>query len=94
MTSKDVGRNPIDKIIAEAPALQTIENQKILDALPGLVGGLDRALFDVSGRAQPFVVLIFAEGQAMHAANFGAREAMDAVKTFAGIISRDENAAG
>lgn len=43
--------------------------QKTLDALPGLVGAIDRAIFDQSGKKQPFVLLIFANGGAMHATN-------------------------
>lgn len=42
---------------------------RLLDALPGLVGGIDRAIIDNSGMKAPFVLMIFAEGSALHATN-------------------------
>jgi hypothetical protein len=57
---------------------QPVDVQKTLDALPGLVGAIDRAIFDQSGKKQPFVLLIFASGGAMHATNI--HPPADAVK--------------
>jgi hypothetical protein len=57
---------------------------KVLDALPGMIGGIDRAIFDVSGKKMPFVLLIFGENGAMHASNMApVSQAVDAIKQLA-----------
>jgi hypothetical protein len=64
---------------------------KILDALPGMVGGIDRAIFDVSGKKLPFVLLIFGENGAMHATNVTpASNAIKAVKELAAVWDTTE----
>lgn len=65
------------KAQAEAEAAQlatdttphTTAVAKLLDALPGLVGGIDRAIIEKTGIKAPFVLVLFAEGSAMHATN-------------------------
>jgi hypothetical protein len=65
------------------PAEQPEHVAKLLDALPGLIGAIDRAVFDKSGRQMPFVLLVFADGSAMHATNFNAADAVKAIKELA-----------
>ena len=66
---------------AHAAALPTPEVliQRTLGALPGLVGAIDHAIKDQTGKHQPFVLLIFAEGTALHSANFNPKVAQKAV---------------
>lgn len=68
------GKNAAQQIMGNpaAPAAPTPEVlvQRTLAALPGLVGAIDHALKDQTGKHQPFVLLIFAEGTALHSANF------------------------
>ena len=57
---------------------------KLLDALPGMVGGIDRAIFEVGGKTMPFVLLVFAEGGALHATNIHPPvQAIEAIKELA-----------
>ena len=58
--------------------------QRTLEALPGLVGAIDHAIRDQTGKHQPFVLLIFAEGTALHSANFDPKVAQKAVIELAG----------
>ena len=68
------------------PPEQPPEVKRTLDALPGLVGALDRAIFDQTGKKQPFVLLIFANGGALHATNIHPpAQAIDAVKQLAAV---------
>lgn len=53
--------------------------QRVLTALPGLVGAIDYAIKDQTGKHQPFVLLVFAEGTALHSANFAPEAAKLAV---------------
>lgn len=53
---------------------------KTLDALPGLVGAIDRVLKDEVGQVMPFVLLVFHGNGAMHATNFDAGAAANAVR--------------
>lgn len=66
-----------------AAASQPVEVAKLLDALPGLVGAIDRAIFDASGLKVPFVLLAFTNGGALHATNFDPSVAVAAVKELA-----------
>jgi hypothetical protein len=56
-----------------------VQIKRTLDCLPGLVGAIDHAIKDQTGKHQPFVLMIFAEGTALHAANFDAKVAQNAV---------------
>jgi hypothetical protein len=57
------------------------EIAKLLDALPGLVGAVDRALFDATGVKTPFMIVAFANGSAAHATNImPAENGMKALK--------------
>jgi hypothetical protein len=57
---------------------------RLLDALPGLVGGIDRAIIEQAGVKAPFVLVIFADGNAMHATNISPpAQAVDAIKALA-----------
>lgn len=70
--------------IKSAPAEQPVAVAKLLDALPGIVGGIDRAIFDQSGVKAPFVLLVFTNGGALHATNITpASLAVQAVKDLA-----------
>jgi hypothetical protein len=78
------GKKTIAAQIMAAPAAAMtatpeVQIQRCLDILPGLVGGIDAAIKDQTGKHQPFVLLIFAEGTALHSANFGASESQEAV---------------
>lgn len=53
--------------------------QRTLEALPGLVGAIDHAIKDQTSKHQPFVLLIFAEGTALHSANFDPKVAQKAI---------------
>ena len=66
--------------------------QRVLEALPGLVGGIDYAIRDQTGKHQPFVLLIFAEGTALHSANFDPRVAQKAVIELAGRWDQGDEA--
>lgn len=60
---------------------------KLLDALPGMVGGIDRAIFDASGKKLPFMLVVFGEGGAMHATNVTpAADAFRALKQLAASL--------
>lgn len=68
---------------------------KLLDALPGLVGGIDRALFDVTGGSVPFILVVFADGAAAHATNIvPAACAMAALKDLANNYAEDNGESG
>ena len=53
---------------AQMPAA-TKTTEAVVKALPGLVGAVDRAIFDIAGKPLTFALVIFSEGQAMHATN-------------------------
>jgi hypothetical protein len=74
--------NPnIDDLI---PPEQPVVTARVLDALPSLIGALDRLLREVTGQKLPFVLLVFAEGGAMHATNIQpASQAVAAIKELA-----------
>lgn len=65
-----------------AAATPTPEIQKLIDTMPGLVGGLDCALIDHVGKPVPFVLVLFSGKTAVHATNFDASQAMTALKGF------------
>lgn len=66
------------------PPEQPVVTARVLDALPGLIGALDRLLREVTGQKLPFVLLVFAEGGAMHATNIQpASQAVAAIKELA-----------
>jgi hypothetical protein len=70
---------------------------KLLDALPGLIGGVDRAMFDATGEKIPFVIVAFANGSAAHATNImPAANAMKALKELVDNFdfSESDDAAG
>lgn len=72
--------SPTSSVSAEQPA----HVAKLLDALPGLVGAIDQAVLDKSGRRLPFVLLVFAGNGALHATNIQpAARAIAAVKDLA-----------
>lgn len=79
--------------IVSAPAGTPAVVMKVLDALPGLVGGIDIAIKDRTGKHMPFVLLIFAEGSALHSANFDPKVAQQAVIELAGRWEVDAQAA-
>lgn len=57
---------------------------KVLDALPGMIGAIDRAIFDAGGKKMPFVLLVFGENGAMHATNINPpSQGVEAVKQLA-----------
>ena len=73
----------------EASEVQPVETAKMLDALPGLVGAIDKAIIDQSGKRFPFVLLVFGNGAAMHATNIDAKVALGAVQDFAAATKGD-----
>jgi hypothetical protein len=73
------------------PPEQPPEVKRTLDALPGLVGAIDRAIFDQTGLKQPFVLLIFANGGALHATNVHPPvQAIEAIKQLAAAWDQAE----
>lgn len=73
----------------EASEVQPVETAKLLDALPGLVGAIDTAIVDRSGKKFPFVLLVFGNDAAMHATNMDAKVAMACVQQFAAATKGD-----
>lgn len=63
---------------------------KLLDALPGFIGGLDHAIRDQIGQPMPFVLLIFSGNNVAHAQNFDAKAANAMVKAFAASLEKDD----
>jgi hypothetical protein len=57
--------NTTDMVTPEQPVAVKL----VLDSLPGLVGAIDRALLDTAGQKMPFVLMVFAGKDAMHATN-------------------------
>ena len=70
-------------------AIQPEPTAKLLDALPGLIGAIDRAIFDTAGEKFPFVLLVFGNGGALHATNIDAKVAINAVQEFANAMKGD-----
>jgi len=82
----DKARNKLDAYETSTP-IQAVVTAKLLDAMPGLVGAIDRAIHEHTGEKVAFVLLCFAAGQAVHATNIHpAAEAVKAVKAFAGSV--------
>lgn len=71
--------NPAAASVAATVATPMVIVLRTLEILPGLVGALDSAIKDQTGKHQPFVLLIFAEGTALHSANFAPEVAKNAV---------------
>lgn len=75
---------------------------KVLDAMPAMVGAIDRSFLDAAGEKVAFVVVAFVAGTAVHATNIvPAADAMlalaELVHSFAhdgGATLKDGNAAG
>lgn len=64
--------------------VQPVGTAKILDALPSLIGAIDRTLIDVTGEKTAFVLIVFAAGVGMHATNINpTSDAIKAVKALA-----------
>lgn len=79
-----------EALVPDAPATAAL---KVLDALPGLVGAIDRAIIDTTGQKLGFVLLVFAGGQALHATNVTpASSAIDAMKAL--VHAWDETPGG
>jgi hypothetical protein len=64
------------------------EIQKVIDAMPGIVGGLDAALVDHVGAPVPFVIIMFVGKTAAHATNFDPKIAMDLTREFAAKLDK------
>jgi hypothetical protein len=80
MTQLDNNPNTTDLITPEQP----YEVAKLLDGLPGMIGAIDQAVIDTTGKRLPFVLLVFPEKGAVHATNIHpASEAVNAVKQLA-----------
>ena len=77
------------KASAPAEAVQPEPAAKLLDALPGLIGAIDKAIWDQTGQKFPFVLLVFGNGGAMHATNIDAKVALEAVQEFARATEGD-----
>lgn len=73
---------------------QPVAVQKLLDALPGLIGAIDNAIRSETGTPQPFVLLVFSGNGALHATNFDHKAAMAAVLAFAGEVANADTAEG
>lgn len=65
---------------AAAPPEQV---KKVMDELPSMVGGIDLALRDLTGKPMPFVMVIFTDGGAMHATNIEPNLAQRAIQELA-----------
>lgn len=63
--------------------------KRVLDALPGLIGGIDHAIRDQMQlpHGLPFVLMIFTQDAALHAANFNPNAAKEAIIKVAGTFA-------
>jgi hypothetical protein len=76
--------DPISGEPAEKPAIL-----RLIDVMPGLIGGLDAAIHDRVGKPMPFVLIVFEGKTAAHATNFAdAAYAMECVRNFADNLAK------
>jgi hypothetical protein len=61
---------------------------RLIDVMPGLIGGIDMAINDQVGKPMPFVLVVFEGNTAAHATNFDAGLAMDALKNFTDSLAK------
>lgn len=54
--------------------------EKLLKSLPGLIGAIDKAIFDINKTPQVFALVIFADDQALHATNGDNAQVMNALR--------------
>jgi len=54
----------------------------LLKNLPNLVGAIDMAIKDTAGKPMAFMLLVFADGAALHATNTDPAAAHDATKAY------------
>jgi hypothetical protein len=73
-------------------AVKPVDTKKILDALPGLIGGIDGAIRDIAQTKTPvgFVLIIVANGQAMYCTNGDPEMAKNCIKELAKVIDTAE----
>lgn len=76
------------------PVLQPETVKKLLDNMPGFIGGLDSAIRDHVGTPLPFVLLVFTGNAAAHAQNFDAKEANRLILHYADQIRESEKEGG
>jgi hypothetical protein len=80
------------EVKADAPAIKPSYVAKLLDSLPGLIGGLDFAIMKAAGERVPCVLLIFTPEGAAHVTNMEPKAAMEQVKMFARNLDRIDDA--
>ena len=72
MTNND---NPTaDAMLAVTPQGTDEAMQRLVAAMPGLVGGLDSAIKDQTGEFMPVMLLVFSSGTAAYISNFNPEE--------------------
>lgn len=62
--------------------------QRLIDVMPGLIGGIDMAINDQVGKPMPFVLVVFDGKTAAHATNFDAKLAMEALTNFTDTLAK------
>ena len=75
----------VDPISGEQPAKAI---QRLIDVMPGLIGGIDMAINDQVGKPMPFVLVVFEGNTAAHATNFDAKLAMEALTNFTANLAK------
>jgi hypothetical protein len=75
MENEQVEPTPANNQGKPMDPLQPEVVKKLLDNLPGIIGGIDYATRDNCGQHVPFVLLYFTGNAALHATNIGSREA-------------------
>ena len=76
----------VDPISGEQTAAPAI--QRLIDVMPGLIGGIDMAINDQVGKPMPFVLVVFEGNTAAHATNFDAKLAMEALTNFTANLAK------
>lgn len=74
------------------PKPQDAGTQALLDQLPGLVGAIDNAIKDTSGKHMAFMLLVFADEAVLHATNADPAIAQDATRAY--VQALNDQAAG
>lgn len=67
---------------AQAGKPQDAGTQALLDALPGLVGGIDNFIKKESGKHMAFMLLVFADEAVLHATNADPAIAQEATRAY------------
>lgn len=95
----EIGYTDVEEPILIPAGAPVPEIQRVMDSMPGLIGGIDHALIDYVGKPVPFVLVLFSGTTAVHATNMGSgEEGMSALRAFVTSLGKqaegDGDAAG